>query len=220
MFISIRRTFTYDSKINNCMVSTDADAKSYTPPKELDKFHHCSNCIDHSKTKRGDEFGQASETNSNATSNANINSNFIFNPNKKPKIQIKKPFLKSIILSATSKNNPAPLLNIKQEFDLENTCENFDTQIGECSTAKYQNEMQFTDNKKTKQINSYFKSNNFVQQKNARSYSPPLPTAHRLASMVTSDPHHTVSNNLRRKSNKKRKKRRHIYSKESRSRSR
>lgn len=208
------------------MVSIDADTKSYTPPKELDNFHHCSNCIDHSKIKRGDEFGQASETNSYATSNANantntnINSHFIFNPNKKPKVQIKKPFLKSIILSATNKNNPAPLLNIKQEFDLENTCENFDTRIGECSTSKYQNEMQFSDNKKTKQINSYFKSNNFVQQINARSSSPPLPTAHRLASMVTSDPHHTISNNLRRKSNKKRKKRRRIYSRESRSRSR
>lgn len=214
--------------MKNCTVSIDSGAKSHTPPKELCNHHHCSNCIERSKITTCDKFGLTTETNSNAT----------LNPNKKPKIQIKKPFLKSIILSAANNQNSTPLLTIKQETDVKDSCTNHtndpltrfeDTHIGECSTSKHQTEMQFSDIKKTKQINSYFKSNNFVQQQNARSYSPPLPvTTQRLASMVTSESHQVAnSNNVRqshtsreRKSSKKRKKRRRYYSKESRSRSR
>lgn len=196
IFISIRREFSCDSKRNNCTVSINPELKSFTPPKDLCN-HHCNNC--------------------NCITSATIDI-------KKPKNQIKK--LKSIILS-TNNNKKIASLNIKQELNDSDSNEPIQTvNTVECSTPKILNDiMQFNDIKETKSINSYFKSNEFVS-KNVRSYSPPLPATHRLASMVSNDSHQTGNNESRRsrsskdqKINKKRKKRRHSYSKDSRSRS-
>lgn len=204
----IRRAFTCDSNSKNCSQSADTDDKSFTPPKDLCNYH-CSTCIGHQKRVDGQLIDL-----------------------KKPKTQSKK--LKSIILS---KSNPPPLnqLNIKQEIDEPNECNRHLKEphqtAGACITSKVPDShnklnMQFSDNKKTKQINSYVKTNDFVQQ-NQRSYSPPLPATHRLASMVANDAHHTGNSESRpsrssrdRKSSKKRKKRRRSHSRDSRSRSR
>lgn len=211
-------------------MSIDPEAKSFTPPKELCNHHYCNSCIGYTKT---------------STIDTNVNVNKI--ASEKPKVHIKKPLLKSIILS-TKKSLIEPL-HIKREL-LENDNDYDDDEDDstsethskgqfnsivintECLTPKtpqpkLHTEMQFTDTKKTKQINSYFKSNDFVQQ-NVRSYSPPLPATHRLASMVTSDSHQTGniesrrsrSSRDRKSRSKKRKKRRRSYSRGSRSRSR
>lgn len=237
MFISIRRAFTCDSKSKICSVSTDVEAKnSQTPPNNLYDQHHqqCSNCTGYAKSTIGNPNAKAK---------------------KKLKIHLKKPLLKSIILSTTNNNNNS-VLNIKRESvttvddnynNLTNECNsNLKALVqpivaitGECLTSKFTeptlfNEMQFTDTKKTKQINSYFKSNDFLQQ-NERSYSPPLPATHRLASMVSNDAQYkttvasaamattTINNHLRRTNSsrdrkpcKRRKKRRRSYSKDSR----
>lgn len=191
--------------------------------------HHCSGCIGYANTTSAD---LSSADHKIAGKKANI-------PNK-------KPLLKSIILSTNKTSSVAPFKlkrgnNIKQETDEDITCDS--NSIGlldsivtvECSTPKIpsqQNnthtEMQFSDTKKTKQINSYFKSNDFIQQ-NARSYSPPLPVSQRvLTSVVTNDSHHMGNNDSRPsrssrdgKSSKKRKKQRRSHSRdESRSKSR
>ncbi|XP_031633225.1 uncharacterized protein DDB_G0287625-like [Contarinia nasturtii] len=232
------RAFTCESKSKNCSVSTDPEAKNHTSlsPNDLCN-HHCNNCIENAKSYTSTGIGQTI---------ANI---------KRPKIHIKKPLLKSIILSTNNhntNNNQSPIaVNIKQEIDEHSECEVIHFTKGplqpisdcggECSatkspiSTKFQHEMQYSDTKKTKQINSYFKSNDFVQQ-NARSYSPPLPVTHRLTSMVSNDStltntitnNNNNNNNLSRRSNtsregkssKRRKKHRRSYSRESRSKSR
>lgn len=225
VFISIRRAFTCESKSKNCSVSNaDPDAKPLTPPNvDLCTHHHCSSCIGYSAKSVVAVAAGVVDT-------------------KKPKNQIKKPLLKSIILSTT--NNSPSVLNIKREINDSNECDrticpiafNSLTPMTKTPETKSQPiDMQFTDTKKTKQINSYFKSNdNFVQQQqNARSYSPPLPTNHRLASMITNDStnvggggaersqtRHRSHSSRDRKCSKKRKKRRRSYSRDSRSRSR
>lgn len=216
VFVFIRRTFTCESKIKNCTVSTDPEARSFTPPRDLCN-HHCSSCTGCSNTTSAVlTVGKKSD--------------------KKPKTHNKKPLLKSIILS-TKKSLTEPL-KIKRELDEDDsTCEEshskapFDIIVNtECTTPKQSEPltaMQFTDTKKTKQINSYFKSNDFVQQ-NARSYSPPLPAAHRPVSTVLNDTHQTGNSDSRRprssrdrkSRSKKRKKRRRSYSRDSRTKSR
>lgn len=143
----------------------------------------------------------------------------------------KPPKLKSIILSTNNNTNPIAIaLNVKQEITASNRKGSFD----QCSTPnKIQaTDMQFTDTKDTKPIiNSYFKSNECVQQNDVqRSYSPPLPATHRLTSTISNvDSHQTGTNHEtraarsskdRKTSNKKRKKRRRSYSRDTRSKSR
>lgn len=226
LFISIHRAFTCDTKSKNCSVSiTKPDANSFTPPKDLCN-HHCSGCIGYTNPPSADLPSVDHKI-----------------TGKKANTQNKKPLLKSIILS-TNKSAVAPFKlkrgnHIKQEIDEDITCDS--NSIGlldsivtvECSIPKIpqpntHTEMQFSDTKKTKQINSYFKSNDFVPH-NARSYSPPLPVSQRvLTSVVSNDSHHMGNSDSRQsrssrdaKSSKKRKKRRRSYSKnESRSRSR
>lgn len=237
MFISIRRAFTCESKSKNCSVSTNPEAKIQTSSSNDLCNHQCNSCaISNAKSYISTGIGHTI---------ANI---------KKPKIHIKKPLLKSIILSTNNCNNN-PTLNIKQEIEDHSECDDIHITkeplqpiidsiggSGECSTTKLpiatkiHSEMQYSDTKKTKQINSYFKTNDFVQQ-NARSYSPPLPVTHRLTSIVSNDApltntitstnnnnnnnHSRRSHTSReRKSSKRRKKRRRSYPRESRSRSR
>lgn len=211
------------------MSSTDADSKLISPSNaDLCTYHHCSSCIGYSNANSVAIYSAAAIDAAAAAAVADA---------KKPKIQTKKPLLKSIILSTN--NSSASVLNIKREIDDSSECNRticpieFNsavpvmTKIPESKSQPI--DMQFTDTKKTKQINSYFKSHdNFVQQ-TGRSYSPPLPANHRLASMVTSDASNTVvaHNQTRRsqssrdrKCNKKRKKRRRSHSRDSRSRSR
>lgn len=139
----------------------------------------------------------------------------------KLRFQLKKPLLKSIVLNKTSS------VSIKQEpvddYPEPNNFSNTET-INECSTEHTNTDMQFTDNKKHKQIKSFFKLND---SDNVRSYSPPLPKSSRLASMVSNDSQRTVSGDTKpgrmsreRKSSKKKKRRRRSYSRSSRSRSR
>lgn len=188
------------------MSSIDPEVKSITSPNaNLCAHHHCSSCIGYNNPK--------------SVANTIVVADTIAANAKKPKLQIKKPSLKSIILSTK---------NIKREIDEDFTIELNSIPMTKIPEIKIQPiDMQFTDTKK--QINSYFKSNdNFVQQ-NQRSYSPPLPVNHRLASMVSSDTSNAViSNNQSRRSNssrdrkcsKKRKKQRRSYSRDSRSKSR
>ncbi|XP_055312411.1 myb-like protein A [Sitodiplosis mosellana] len=214
------RAFTCESKSKNCSVSrTDPEAKLITSPNaNLCTHHHCSSC----SAKSVAAIGTVAAVDT-----------------KKPKIHIKKPLLKSIILST----NNSSVLNIKREIDIDsNECDRSVCPIEFRSTTPMTKtpdtktqpiNMQFTDTKKTKQINSYIKSNDHFVQENARSYSPPLPANHpRLASIVSSDAsnstavalansHARRSHSSRdRKCSKKRKKRQRSYSRESRSRTR
>lgn len=226
--ISIRRAFTCESKSKNCSVSsTESEAKSITSPNAINLTctqHHCSGCSGKSAI--------VAAANAIATDAVDA---------KKPKIHIKKPLLKSIILSASHSSG----LNIKREPDTDTSeCDRTICPIEFHSTAPMTKtqpntkpqpiDMQFTNTKKTKQINSpYFKSNQHYAHENARSYSPPLPANHpRLASIVSSDasnattvapvansqPHRRSHSSRDRKYNKKRKKRRRSYSRDSRSR--
>lgn len=229
MFISIRRAFTCESKSKNCSVSgTELEAKPIAPSNaELCiTHHHCSSCIGYTSAKSVASITAATAVAVDAAIAADV---------KKPKIPNKKPLLKSIILSTNNNNNCSPsVANIKRELDDSNECNKSICPIEFSSmpmtktpqTKSQPIDMQFTDTKKTKQINSYFKSNDHFVQQNERSYSPPLPANHRLASMVSSD---TVANTVvtmnqsrrshssrDRKCSKKRKKRRRSRSKDSR----
>lgn len=228
--ISIRRAFTCESKSKNCSVSsTESETKSIASPSAINftcTQHHCSSCSAKGAT--------VAVTAANAIATDAVDA-------KKPKIHIKKPLLKSIILST----NNSSVLNIKREPDTDTSeCDRTVCPIEYHSTLPMtktqpntklqQIDMQFTNTKKTKQINStYFKSNQNYAHENARSYSPPLPANHpRLASIVSSDASNvagvaTLTNNQAhrrshssrdQKCSKKRKKRRRSYSRDSRSR--
>lgn len=198
---------------------TEPVVKSYTPPRDTTNCH-CGTCNTIVKT-------------ATAISDSNLTDT------KKLNIHIKKPLLKSIVFSTKNRAIVAP--NIKQEIndtnDYQLSSTNIDSLNVKSIETKLQTDMQFTDTKKTnKQINSYFKSNEFV----ARSYSPPLPATHRLASMVTnkavamtatahnatgannSDPSRRRSHSLkdRKSRSRKRKRRRASNSRDSRSKSR
>lgn len=220
----IRRAFNCDLK--------KAKPKSFTPPPQPPSSssvaasdivcnHHCGTCIGYRKLASTVNVDAAATLSSPITpqpTNANIK--------KLLKIHLKKPLLKSIVLSATkslgapAESSGAAIGKIKQEItddtDHYSDEQSLSSIVAGDSTAAvvttnfmhtteptkphYIDTMQFSNSKKTnKQINSFHfnKSNDFVRhQKSSRSYSPPLPVTHRLASMVSSEPQHTAPVNL------------------------
>lgn len=203
--------------------------------------HQCSNCIGYRKLASTANI-DADTTTAAASSSSPIKTTTPTatashaNEKKLLKIQLKKPLLKSIVLSA-NKNSGASAISsgfafgkIKQEIDHTDhhysdeqsssthlaqsllsftsdsiTATDFMQTAEPTIKPQYIETMQFSNPKKTnKQINSFNfnKSNDFIRQQNNRSYSPPLPATHRLASMVSSESHHTApANNNKYKNN-------------------
>lgn len=219
----IRRAFNCDLKKVNSKSFTPPLATTTTTPTpssssvdggNIECSHRCSTCIGYRKL--------ASTVHVDAAAlSSPIKPAIDVNHKKLFRIQLKKPLLKSIVLSA-AKNSGVPAISsgtctIKQEStdDLdEQSVPPFASTCGTPPTTFMHSEsesikphsieiMQFSNSKKTnKQINSIHSNNanDFVrQQKNSRSYSPPLPAAHRLASMVSSDStHHSAAVNDKR----------------------
>lgn len=253
--------------------------KSFTPSpppasSEVVCNHQCSTCVGYRKLASAANVDAAAAAAPSSPTKATAPTTSHANDKKLFKIQIKKPLLKSFVLSAnkgvraSAIGSGVAFAKIKQEIGDANhysdelqsaalsqslssitsdsiTVTNF-MQTAAPTQPQYNTEtMQFSNPKKThKQINSFNfnKSNDFLRQQKNRSYSPPLPATHRLASMVSSESHHTAptnnnkyknsnNNNGRRRSNssrdrdrnrssEKRRKHRRTHSRGSRSRSR
>lgn len=184
----IRRAFNCDSK--------KVKSKSFTPPpRDTVCNHHCSTCIDYTKLASIANVDAVECLANTAAATDTPPTTTITNANDRKllKIQIKKPLLKSIVLSANKSSRASAISSgisfgkIKQEIiDTNHSDERLSpapisiTNPNQNQTADPTTDtMQFSNPKKTnKQINSYFIRT---------SYSPPLPATHRLASMVSSE---------------------------------